>query len=388
MAQSSGHFRDRVYRAIKPQFWVIDVPSVFPTDEDLLGVRVITQVDSSRVTSMPVEIHISRDGGSVYEQVALSLRHGHIGVLLNTESDTMTGDGLGIPDTSMSGHSPNSNYHQTLKVSEGAHLAQGNDNCSLLNVAWKKQYYPQSISESGINNNKNLLLVGGEVMQFQNAVLIGAFETTAGAMARLNAWRHYTLLRGRRGTENKISSVATADTVVALEENRSVFIPLRHSDIGREIYFKCMTKGMTLADSATKSITFEAESLKPFAPSNTTVMRNSAQDCVIAWKRRCRNMVRLMGVKYLPYGEDTDDYEIDIMTPATPRTVLRTITVSGATTATYTASQQVADGLTLGNAVFMQIYQISNMTGRGQTNTVTASASSTPNWVAPTTHTT
>ena len=87
-----------------------------------------------------------------------------------------------------------------------------------------------------------------------------------------------------------------------------------------------------------------------------------------------------MGVKYLPYGEDTDNYIVEVLSTTAPRSVLRTISVTGATTTTYTASQQTSDGLTLGNAVYVKIYQISNAVGRGRAHIVKLDASSTPNY--------
>tara|TARA_R110002020_G_scaffold41325_3_gene121958 strand:+ start:4172 stop:5167 length:996 start_codon:yes stop_codon:yes gene_type:complete len=328
----------------------------------------------------PAEIHLSKDGGNTYEAVALSRSHGNTGYMYATDVDVE-----GVASTRLAHHGTGQIFHKSLKVADGAILAEGEDNCSVMRVKWHKEYAPQSTTESGLHNGANLLFVDGEIMQFRTTAKVAPF----GENASINGYKHYNLLRGRRGTENKIIDVRGGTITVELNERRSVFVPLNYSDIGRTIYFKCITKGMTLAESTIVSFVFNGESLMPFAPSNVTVMRNASEDCVISWNRRSRSIVRLMGVKHLPYGEDTDNYEIDIMSPTgSPRTVLRTIKVSGATTATYTASQQTADGLTLGNAVFLRVYQMSNAVGRGQTNTVTAQASSTPNWVSPTTYTT
>jgi hypothetical protein len=71
----------------------------------------------------------------------------------------------------------------------------------------------------------------------------------------------------------------------------------------------------------------------------------------------------LLGNGDVPLGEAGESYEVDITNEA-GTTVFRTIS-SGTRSVTYTAAQQVSDGLSVGAPVYGYIYQISAVRGRG-----------------------
>ncbi|MNG17675.1 hypothetical protein D3C84_1016780 [compost metagenome] len=60
-------------------------------------------------------------------------------------------------------------------------------------------------------------------------------------------------------------------------------------------------------------------------------------------------------------GEASEAYQVDIYSGAT---VVRTISAT-TPTASYTAAEQTADGLTPGNPVTLRVYQLSDVRGRG-----------------------
>lgn len=341
--------RSSVYKAIKPEFAILDIPHTSAGVEEALGVYVITRVAGHTPTPSAL-LYISRDGGTTYHEAMVIDKHATTGVLNKAGA-------LG------------------LNNADGASLAVGRDTVSTPSIFWDDSYAPQSVSENELLNGENTIMVGDEILQFKTAVAMGN-----------GVYAHSELLRGRRGTEPNILGLQDKNMAVVL--NGLPFLPLRHSDVGKQLYFKCVTSGMSLDDSNVFSLQFQGNSLKPFAPSNITGTRNASQDVTISWNRRSRSIVRLMGVKRLPYGEDSGDYEIDILTPTIPHTVLRTIKADGATSATYTASQQTADGLTLGDALFFRVYQMSDAVGRGQTNTVKLLAGSTPNFKQKSVHVT
>ena len=333
--------RSKLYKAPKPRMWAIDMPPVNTAELDFLGVYIAIELPPHAPASTPVQIYISRDTGVTYHESIVIEKQVVLGKLLSTGAGGLLVDG-------------------------GAALAIGRDTASVAYITWHEDYDPTSVTEAELLNGRNYILVGGEIMQFK----------TATTNSVRSSWLT-ELIRGRRGTEYNILNIAAAKAPVVVLDSLP-FLRLDHADIGKTLYFKCVTNGMSLDDSHISTLTVEGNSIKPFAPANITGTRNASEDVTIEWNRRSRSIVRLMGVKRLPYGEDTDDYEVDVLTPTTPHTVLRTIKATG-TSATYTASQQTADGLTLGNAIFLRIYQMSNAVGRGQTNTVSLPASSTPN---------
>lgn len=341
--------RTLLYKAPRPQFGVIDVPIHQEGEENTIGVYVVTRLPVSSGRTQPAVVYVSRDGGVTYHSSVVIEDHAITGKL------AITGAG-------------------GLLVANGADLATGTDKASVALIKWSNDYAPATITDAELLNGRNALFVGGEILQFK----------TAGAASDRSSWLT-ELLRGRRGTEYKIADVADGAAVVVL--NDLPFVKLRNSDIGKTLFFKCITSGMSLDDSQVVFLEIEGNTVKPFAPSNVTGTRNAAQDCLISWNRRARAVVRLMGVKWLPYGEDAEQYEVDILSRTIPRTVLRTIQATS-TSVTYTAAEQTADGLTLGAEIPMRIYQMSNATGRGQTNTIKVLASSTPNFTQKSEHTT
>jgi hypothetical protein len=78
--------------------------------------------------------------------------------------------------------------------------------------------------------------------------------------------------------------------------------------------------------------------------------------------RRTRIGGSWIGGSTIPLSENSEAYEVDILDGAT---VLRTITVTGTNTFTYTGSQISADGNSVGVAPDCNVYQMSDAVGRG-----------------------
>ena len=109
----------------------------------------------------------------------------------------------------------------------------------------------------------------------------------------------------------------------------------------------------------------EGESLKPFSPVNIEGERDGSDNLTITWLRRGRIGQELPSGADIPLSEESEAYEVDILDDAvSPHTVLRTIEVTSES-ASYTAAEQTADGLTPGDAVTVRVYQISASVGRG-----------------------
>lgn len=85
---------------------------------------------------------------------------------------------------------------------------------------------------------------------------------------------------------------------------------------------------------------------------------------VLSWVRRTRAHWDSIDAREAPLLEESESYEVEIYSDDTFTTLLRTLT-STTPTVTYTASQQLEDGHTLGDPVSVRIFQISALVGRG-----------------------
>mgnify|MGYP000322962677 CR=1 FL=1 len=68
---------------------------------------------------------------------------------------------------------------------------------------------------------------------------------------------------------------------------------------------------------------------------------------------------------YVPLGEDSEEYELEVYDGAGYATVLRTLTGLATPEATYTAAQQTTDFGAPQSTVYVRVYQISAAIGRG-----------------------
>jgi hypothetical protein len=90
----------------------------------------------------------------------------------------------------------------------------------------------------------------------------------------------------------------------------------------------------------------------------------------INWVRRTRIGGEWIDNVDVPLSEAFEKYDVEI-TNAGFTTVLRTFSGLTEPTATYTAAQQTADGITPGSAVHVRVYQVGECTGRGTPTTGT-----------------
>lgn len=190
---------------------------------------------------------------------------------------------------------------------------------------------------------------GGEIIQFTTATL------TAPGTYRLS-----NLLRGRLGTE--------ANTTHGSNE---VFVLLKSSTLGRtefgpaDWYYARLFKPVSLltneVDTAAQAFTNNGVGKMPKSPVHVLGVRDGSNNLTVTWVRRTRLQVPGLGLGPVPLGELSEAYSIDIYSGAT---VVRTITAT-APTATYTAAEQSADGLSPGALVALRVYQLSDVRGRG-----------------------
>lgn len=210
----------------------------------------------------------------------------------------------------------------------------------------------ESVTELEMLNGANAACLGdGMIFQFQTAVQVGGYD---------NRWTLSNILWARRGSDYAATTHAAGSRFVLLDAAVQ-FIQNDLSERGISRSFKAVTAGFSVTDAAATVFTWDARTLKPLSVVEVTGSRDGGNNLTINWKRRSRLGSAWLDYVDAPLGEDSEAYEIDIMSGAT---VLRTIAATSET-ASYTAAEQTTDGLTPGDLVEVNIYQISALAGRG-----------------------
>lgn len=366
--------RDKIYKAPPVELVVLDVPPLFPGNEQVPGVylaaRTGGKVDGRGLNAtgkgarsafdQPLAVYLSRDGGTTFAEVATLTKHATTGTLLATTENRL-GDDTG-------------GYGAFLKTTQGAPLAIGWDSVSKMPIQWDSGYVPASTTTEEVLNGANRLLVGNEVIAYKTVAAtayasgFGSTDATADGI-----YWHSDLLRGRRGTENEIANRTFGELVVAVDQDSVVFFPLAAGDLWKSLVFRAGAPGMDMSLAEQVTITPVGRNVLPFPPASVTGVRDGSNDLTISFARRTRSIVRTTGVKAYPYGEDAERYKVEILSTPMPYTVLRTIeTTSGS--AAYTAAQHTTDGLTAGGAINFRVYQWSDVAGWGNYSTWTMPA--------------
>lgn len=195
-----------------------------------------------------------------------------------------------------------------------------------------------SASELEVLNGANaaaIITTGGvdaEIIQFETATL--------------NVDGSYTLSnlrRGRRGTEINTGIHTIGETFVLLETVTAGRFELNLGQLNTDRFYKGVTSGGYLEEADTILKASPGNDLKPYAPVHLDIVSGSlGVDIVLEWIRRTRVGGALKdGTGGVPLSEDTEEYEIEILSGA--GTVLRTDTIMTVPTYTYTAANQTTD---------------------------------------------
>ncbi len=212
-----------------------------------------------------------------------------------------------------------------------------------------------SVSELAVLNGANAALIGDELVQFQNAELIG--ERT---------YRLSRLLRGRQGTEWAVGSHTAGDRFILLSPALYT-TAIANNLIGRELFYKAVSVGNSLGNTDEITFTYTGRNLKPFAPVHVTGLRDGSGNLTISWVRRSRVDAEWRDGVDVPLGEESEKYEVEILDGSLIKRMFSVTTPQ----AEYTATQQVDDFGSIQTEVHVRIYQLSAVVGRGYGATAT-----------------
>ena len=214
----------------------------------------------------------------------------------------------------------------------------------------------QSVTDIGVLNGANVCVIGNEVIQFVNATLTGNNQYT---LSRL--------LRGRLGTEWAVGGHTAGETFVLLDTTLQEQA-MAGSTFGISKAYKPVTIGNTLANTAEQDFTYNAVALKPYSPAQISGARDGSGNLTLNWLRRTRIGGDWRDAVDVPLSEESEKYEIDVMSGST---VKRTITGLTSPTASYTAAQQVTDFGSAQSSITVNVYQLSAKVGRGYAGNAT-----------------
>ena len=206
------------------------------------------------------------------------------------------------------------------------------------------------------------VLAGANVAAVRNAD--GAWEIIQFANAVLTGEREYTLsrlLRGQAGSEWAISSTLAAGSAFVILDQQVITIASGIAALERTLPLRVVAAGRDIGDASALALeaTPHATALRPLAPVHVKAVRDGS-GVTLSWVRR----TRIDGDSWtgeVPLGEDSERYEIDILSGTT---VLRTLSAT-APSVLYPAANEIADFGVAQTSLSLRVVQLSATVGRG-----------------------
>lgn len=196
----------------------------------------------------------------------------------------------------------------------------------------------------------------------------GRWEIIAAQTCLLQGDGTYVLrdfIRGRFGTEWAVNTHAALDTLVLLDTDTLVQSGVASTFIGVERKYRGVTLGQSEDEATTQSLTYNAVNLECLSPVYLNGNRAASNDWTITWVRRTRIGGEWRDKIDAPLSEASEAYEVEIYSDATYATLKRTLTGLTSATATYTSAQQTTDFGSAQTTLYLKVYQISTVAGRG-----------------------
>lgn len=155
-----------------------------------------------------------------------------------------------------------------------------------------------SIGDDAFDNGGNLCLIGNEIIQFKNARLIDDHQYEL---------KH--LRRGISSTESHMNGHESGDRFIMLDDNL-VFLELPSQYVGKTVYIKSVSKGKTLGQTTEEEFVYQANSRRPFAPTDLSVSE-CADGYHVSWNRRNRLFTEYGDYISLPQEEVEERYVVE-----------------------------------------------------------------------------
>ena len=196
----------------------------------------------------------------------------------------------------------------------------------------------------------------------------GRWEIVAAQKCTLQSGATYILSdfwRGRFGTDWAMGLHQVGDALILLDAEDLKLLDMSSGTIGLSRLYRAVTFGRDMATDTDHAFTYNAVNLKPLSPILLTGNRHpSSNDWTLTWQRRTRGVAEWRDNVDAPIGESSEQYQVDIYSGSGYTTVKRTLTVN-TPQAVYDSAMQVADFGASQPTLYVKIYQMSSVVGRG-----------------------
>lgn len=223
-----------------------------------------------------------------------------------------------------------------------------------------------SVTEAAMLNGANYFAYGAD----------GRWEIIAAQTCTLVSGTTYTLtnlLRGRYGTEWAMGLHIGGDTLVLLDTVDTSVIASNSSAIGLSYLYRGITLDRDISTDSNKSFTYRGVNLKPLSPVYLNgSIDPSTSDWSLSWVRRTRDGGEWRDYVDTALGESSESYQVDIYSSGSFTTLIRTLSCS-TSSVIYSSADQVLDFGSNQTTLYLKVYQLSSVVGRGYplTSTIT-----------------
>lgn len=223
----------------------------------------------------------------------------------------------------------------------------------------------ESVTQEALVNGANAALVlkangEPEIIQFRDVTLNpdGSYTLTG-------------LLRGRRGTDVFVDGHAAGEVFALLDPDDVETLLTALGDLGLPRSWRAVGFGTLFEDAETFLQSHSGRDLKPYAPWDVRAVKTgSPTNITLSWARRTRIGGELKdGTGVVPLGEASESYEVDIL-DGPGGAVKRTLT-SATPSVVYANAEILADFGAVPTALYVVVYQLSAVAGRGFPRAVT-----------------
>ena len=329
----------------------IYTPTAVGVSSGATGPATITPVGASVYVLLDLPmIHSAQSGPSFLAAMTGALAGWRGGVLMQSTDAGSTWEILqdfGPPGSSMG----------TCFNSIGVVESRMIDSASLLNVTLTQgELY--SVTQLAMFGGANHFAYGAD----------GRWEIIAAQTCTLVSGKSYALtnlLRGRFGTEWAMGLHAVSDALILLDTTDVAAIEMGSGTIGLSYLYRGITIDQDISTDSDRSFAYSGVNLKPLSPVYLNGSRDPASgDWTLTWIRRTREGGEWRDYVDASLGETSEAYQIEIYANGTYATVKRTISATSPT-ASYTSANQTADFGSNQSTLYLKIYQMSAVVGRG-----------------------
>ena len=196
----------------------------------------------------------------------------------------------------------------------------------------------------------------------------GRWEIVAAQTCTLVSGTTYALtnlLRGRFGTEWAMGLHVAGDALVLLDTTDVAAIAMSTGTIGLSYLYRGITVDRDISTDSNRTFAYQGVNLRPLSPiALTGAIDPATADWSLSWIRRTRTGGEWRDYVDADLGESSEAYQVDVFADGTYATVKRTITASSPAAA-YTSAQQVTDFGSNQTTLYLKVYQMSSVVGRG-----------------------